>query len=229
MKVTTTILITILMNIRSSSASCCAHGDRSDTGCSACPASWYSSCSGNYNSDIGSEGCGFLGAGCRRKCSCSAICGCYDSNNNIDHAKCQRGGDSWAQCNDGGQTSTSYSCTCSAGYHDQGGNCVNYDGCQGGVQTCRNEGDTSASCVDRAASTGSNGFDCSCSSGFYDSGGICSPKKCPALALSDGVIGTGSNACTFLVKIFFFPFSLSLSLFLLIHSLHFHHSPENRL
>eukprot|EP01062_Namystynia_karyoxenos_P060831 TRINITY_DN5256_c0_g3_i1.p1 TRINITY_DN5256_c0_g3~~TRINITY_DN5256_c0_g3_i1.p1 ORF type:complete len:1344 (+),score=177.62 TRINITY_DN5256_c0_g3_i1:74-4105(+) len=53
---------------------CCRGGARTTTGCTACPSSWYSSCSGDYGRDRGEEGCGFLGAGCRRKCECSNVC-----------------------------------------------------------------------------------------------------------------------------------------------------------
>ena len=41
----------------------------------------------------------------------------------------------------------------------------------------------------------STGFSCACSAGFHDDGGVCEPNKCNALTLSDGMIGTGSDAC----------------------------------
>jgi len=156
-----------------------------------CPAHWYTSCPSGY-SDVGSEGCGFLG--CRIKCKCSQVCGCYDSNNNQDHAKCQRGGDTSATCNDGGSTTTSYTCQCSTGFYDHNGNCVDYNACEGGQRSCRDGGDSSATCVDLSAP--STGFACACSAGFHDDGGVCTSNKCTSLALLDGMIGSGGdNKC----------------------------------
>ncbi len=192
MKFTTTILTValLLLDVKTSDAYCCKHGERKYSSCTVCPAHWYTSCP-SYYSDVGSQGCGFLG--CKLKCNCNSICGCYDANNNIDHAKCRRGGDSSATCNDNGQTTTSYSCDCSTGYYDHNGNCLDYNACQGGHRSCRDSGDSQAACVDLAAP--STGFSCACSAGFHDDGGVCEPNKCNALTLSDGMIGTGSDAC----------------------------------
>ena len=221
MKFTTSILTValLLVDVRTSDAYCCKHGDRKYSSCTVCPAHWYTSCP-SYYSDVGAQGCGFLG--CKLKCNCNSICGCYDANNNIDRtyffssrylfkhnrdssyykhlrnartadAKCRRGGDSSATCNDQGQTSTSYTCDCSTGYYDHNGNCLDYNACEGGHRSCRDSGDSQAACVDLAAP--STGFSCACSAGFHDDGGVCEPNKCNALTLSDGMIGTGSDAC----------------------------------
>lgn len=132
-----------------------------------------------------------MGMGCKLKCKCSAVCGCYDGDNNHDDGKCRGNGDSGATCNDNG--GTGYECSCSTGYTQTSDkkSCVDINGCSG--NTCSQDGDSGATCNDVPAP--GTGFTCSCSSGWESVGGVCRPKTCNDVNLPTGYRGTGDDAC----------------------------------
>jgi len=78
------------------------------------------------------------------------INGCTVYNGNT---LCKDGGDSSAGCNDvtASQSSSTnqYTCSCSLGYHVQGGECVDVQSCQG--NSCTLSGDVNAVCQDLVA------------------------------------------------------------------------------
>lgn len=99
--------------------------------------------------------------------SCTDIDGC------AGHTLCRSAGDSSATCNDMPAETTTfphYTCTCSTGYHEQSGVCVNQDHCE--TDTCKGGGDTNAVCNDAEPDSGEL-FNCTCSSGYTEIGVEC--------------------------------------------------------
>ena len=146
---------------RSALAACACHKDDViNKGCTACPASWYNSCSGDYANEDGSDGgAQFMWSwGCNLRCKCSNPCKCREVGN-----VCRNGGDSAASCVE--TTYPGYSCSCSTGFHVVDGVCVDRDACSLDSHTCQSNGDSAAQCVDMAPPA--QDYRCDCSYKYY--------------------------------------------------------------
>lgn len=111
---------------------------------------------------------------------CAEVDPCVDNNNPCNAATSGRSTDTNADCIDDNPPSTGYSCSCSAGWYDNGTKCVEYDECTDSNNPCNNpvsgrSTDTSATCSDLppSAAGGNTGYTCNCSTGWYDDGTGC--------------------------------------------------------
>jgi len=125
------------------------------------------------------------------KCGCSNP---YTSCENPSRsAECDDAGDTGATCVSGSWPS--YSCSCTQGFHEEGGVCVDTNACsahltQSGIDKCKVAGDSGASCRDLSAPQ--IGIACDCSTGFVDVGGVCTEQQCSPINLEPNVISTTS-------------------------------------